>query len=447
MIRRRQPAQLNRVDVCLCLAIDLAPQLATALCRMPLVEKPGLGTFAVDDHGRIYVDPLMIALATEDPSEGQWTIRQAAWVLIHEAWHFLREHADRSLRWYELWSDLPALVVAEVLNKYQDVEINADLLAEGATLPPGQFPATVGLPDTWSGLFEAILQKPDPPPPSDSAGSSGDPDPSDAGGNPRQGIPQGVGGSGTHGIPMPWELAEAGDPSSPEKQAATRGLTRDEATSLRDAVAAAVLEAAKHRGNLPAGMLRWADGRLRPPAVDWRREIRAAVSVGCTLARGSDDYSYSRPSRRGTFHGVIMPRLVRPVPEVAIVADTSGSMSAEDLLLVLSEVEGVVRSLGQSAVRIASCDADASGWQKIQRAREAKLIGGGGTDMRVGIAAALAIGARVIVVLTDGGTPWPEQRPRHARVIAGMVGHERGSFPSHPAWLHCVAIPKSEVAA
>jgi predicted metal-dependent peptidase len=247
---------------------------------------------------------------------------------------------------------------------------------------------------------------------------------------------------------MPWELPFGGDPSAtPEQREATRGITREEADAIRDAVAADVLEHAKSRGTEAGGMGRWAAKRLSPPEVDWRRELRAAVSSGIQQARGMDDYSYVRPSRRGSFCGVIQPSLVAPVPQVVVVIDTSGSMGQRDLDAALGEVEGVIRALGQREVRIISCDSKSTSARRVRSARDVKLIGGGGTDMRVGIAAAIEAKGKVVVVLTDGYTPWPDVRPRRVRVIAGMVGHTRDDYPRHPEWLRCVAIPRHQLRA
>ena len=88
-----------------------------------------------------------------------------------------------------------------------------------------------------------------------------------------------------------------------------------------------------------------------------------------------------------------MPSLRQPLPKVAMVIDTSGSMSDTMLSQCLAEVGGVLAGLGvaRHQLRIVCCDAEAYQAQKVLAAREVKLLGGGGTDMGVGLKEAAAL--------------------------------------------------------
>ena len=68
--------------------------------------------------------------------------------------------------------------------------------------------------------------------------------------------------------------------------------------------------------------------------------------------------------------------------------------------------------------------------------RDVRLAGGGGTDMRVGIRAAHQQRPRpdVIVVFTDGHTPWPDAPPPGSAMIAALLGRDRRDLPPTPAW-------------
>jgi Mg-chelatase subunit ChlD len=78
------------------------------------------------------------------------------------------------------------------------------------------------------------------------------------------------------------------------------------------------------------------------------------------------------------------------------------------------------------------------------QARDVQLLGGGGTDMGAGLAKAAEIRPRpdLIVVLTDGHTPWPEAPPRGIRVIVGLMDLS-GSVPE---WARSIAIGPLEAA-
>ena len=79
--------------------------------------------------------------------------------------------------------------------------------------------------------------------------------------------------------------------------------------------------------------------------------------------------------------------------------------------------------VGRRHLKIVCCDAKAFEAQKVLRARDVELLGGGGTDMGVGLIKAAELRPRpdLIVVLTDGHTPWPADPPRGIRVIVGLM--------------------------
>jgi predicted metal-dependent peptidase len=138
---------------------------------------------------------------------------------------------------------------------------------------------------------------------------------------------------------------------------------------------------------------------------------------------------------------VVLPALRRPVPELAVVCDTSGSMSEELLAMALAEVEGLLRALGMARqLRVLACDAAAGPAQRVSSARQVTLTGGGGTNMGAGLAAAYALRPRpaVAVVLTDGYTPWPDAAPKGMRVVAGLLGDDA---PEAPRWARAVRVP------
>jgi predicted metal-dependent peptidase len=366
------------------------PYLASALYSLTVVPSTRVPTMGVDRHWRCYVSPAFVDATPVAELAGVW---------IHEVAHLLRDHHGRTDR-------LSAADQRDRLrvNVAQDCEINDDLLADGLSLPAGRVePRVFGL--ASGGLFEAYLPH---LPPSAICSDCG---------------------SGAHGSPADWEISDG-----------ATGVSAVEADALRRHTAEAMRAHQCNRGDLPAGWRRWADQVLEP-AVDWRRVLAGAVREAVAWAAGAVDYTYRRPSRRtAALRGVVLPSLRRPLPIVAIVIDTSGSVGEDDLAEALAEVTGVLREVGVGGNRVTvlACDADVQTASRVTSAQEVELAGGGGTDMRVGIRSALALPERpgVVIVLTDGYTPWPEE-PSSARLIAALIGTDA---PAPPAWVETVRV-------
>lgn len=373
-------------------ASENAPYFMHALFAVAPVAAPGLGTFAVDGAWRLYMDPDLLV------GQSRWDTRTAAGVLLHEVGHLIRDHAGR----VEL---LPRPHHHLAWNLAGDAEINDDLLAAGVPLPEGVVtPAGLGCADgDLAETYYATLVPPGgaaPDLPDD--GGAGCGSGSGSGSVPGE-LPAGVGlGDGS------------ADPISPaEGDFVRRRVAQD--------VQAA--EQAKGRGSVPGGLARWAADVLAPPTVPWERVLRAAVRRAVADRAGRVDYTYSRPSRRSV-PGILKPAMRAPSVVVSVVVDTSGSMGQADLDAAMSEVHGVLRSSGvaRDRVRLYSCDAAATTAQRVRSATTVRLSGGGGTDMRVGIAAAEADRPQphVVIVLTDGDTPWPDA-PTRARLVCGVI--------------------------
>ena len=373
-------------------AASQRPYLASALYALSIVPTAAIRTMGVDRHWRCYVAPAFVD-ATDVP--------ELAGVWIHEVAHLLRDHHGRAGR-------LPQSEQRDRVrvNVAQDCEINDDLLADGLPLPANRVePATFGL--HTGRLFEEYL--PDLPPMSEECDC----------------------GSGAHGQPSPWDVD---GPDGPARVGPV------EAEALRRHTAQEIRAHQRNRGTVPGGWRRWADQVLEP-TVDWRRVLAGAVREALAWASGAVDYTYRRPSRRSVaVRGAVLPSLRRPLPRVAVVVDTSGSMGPDDLADAMAEVTGVLRQVGVGTNRLTvlACDADVQAVSRVSRAEEVSLAGGGGTDMRVAIKAALAGRDRphVVVVLTDGYTPWPDE-PLSCRLIAGLIGADP---PAPPAWVEVVRI-------
>ena len=127
--------------------------------------------------------------------------------------------------------------------------------------------------------------------------------------------------------------------------------------------------------------------------------------------------------------------MTRPVPEIAVVIDTSGSMGDEDLARALAEIRAILtRVVPGDGIRVYSVDADVAAESQVFNARQINLVGGGGTDMRVGIEAAAATRSGAIIVVTDGFTRWPETRPPGVPLTIAALTND-WALDEVPAWI------------
>lgn len=416
------------------LASFRAPYMASTMFALGMVEANGIGTFAVDSSGRIYVDESLVGT--------RWTLEEAAWVMVHEVWHWALKHADRSKVILARSPETEHEQESRILNVAADLEINGGMVETGASLPSdGVFPKAMGYPIhlPMESYYELLKQQPQQPNQAQSKKCNGEGKGEGKSGG--KGDSEGRGwdcGSGAHGKPRSWELGGSSDSSDSDnaeaESEAPRALTETEQELLRDALAAQIKEASKERGTVPAFAARWAEARLAPPKVAWEKELRSHISNAVTMLSGAADYTWQRPSRRGNPTGVIMPRLIKPTPEVSCVVDTSGSMSDDMVKAALAEVNGVVRAIGQREVPVICCDAIAGKAQRVQDASLVNVKGGGGTDMRIGIRESIeqCPNAKVIVLLTDGFTPYPDAMPAGYELIVALIGNQDKSLvPSY----------------
>lgn len=246
----------------------------------------------------------------------------------------------------------------------------------------------------------------------------GDGEPANGEDDHDHGSPHGDCGSGADGIPR--EFENINDREYP-------GVDEGRVDIIKQEVARAIVEYDKSRpGTVPGGMKRAADDILDPKA-DWERLLYARVRRIVAHIVGKADYSYARPSRRQHGSNFIFPALRGGhEPIIYIIIDTSGSMEPRDLARALSEIAGIIRR-ARGRVYVVICDSATKGEVSlVRRLEDIELVGGGGTDMRVGIRLAAESKPRpdIILTITDGFTPWitaPEPLAPRAAYLALIV--------------------------
>lgn len=192
-------------------------------------------------------------------------------------------------------------------------------------------------------------------------------------------------------------------------------------------------EQIKACGNVPYDVARWAESVLNPK-IPWDRELRSRFLSSAARAIGKTDFTYSKGSRRAACTKAILPGMVSYKPKVALIIDTSGSMSEKELSMCLAEVKGLLRALA-SRVTVYVADATVHSKNSVASIGEIKLMGGGGTDMGFAIREADKDRPDIIVVLSDFYTPWGD-KPR-AEVIGVCIG---GSIEGAPSWMKAIKV-------
>jgi predicted metal-dependent peptidase len=388
------------------------PYFSSTAMSIIFVESKNIPAIAgIDKYWRLYYNPdLTIKLNLE----------QLVGLFYHELLHPLREHYSRSL--------LSGASTDEELNIWNiaaDCEINPDV-AEFYDLPPKWcFPKKFKLPIHKSAEFyyHELLRNPD---------------------KVRKMLKRGSldldNGSGSDGQNKEWELGEVNEKNP--------GITEEDAEIIRIQTAQNLQS---HRGELP----QWADQYIKKTLkskTDWRKLLSTVIKTAAsTYTIGTSDYTYLKPSRRHN-ENIIFPSMVSPVLNLAVIVDTSGSMFWEEesllgartvresspLEIALSEVNGIIESMGASrSVHLLTVDAVLTEAKQIFRAPKS-VTGGGGTDMRIGIEAAVKITPKpnLIILLTDGYTPWPAKYPG----ITTVVGLINGPNDDIPSWAKVVKI-------
>ncbi|MEU0542795.1 VWA-like domain-containing protein [Nocardia sp. NPDC005978] len=381
----RTPLDLEKVAAARLLAVRARPYLATALFAMRLVESSRTPTMAVDRYWRCYISPVFV---DRNPVE------ELASVLVHEVSHLLRDHHGRSDRFAAL-HNLTGPAERLRMNIAADAEINDDAFGDGLIQPEGAvLPATLNL--SPGELMEDYLHQ--------------------FRLGPRTAAMAWLDcGSGADGSDREWDLGPDG----------ADGLSQQETDAVRFRVAQGIIG---RPGNAPAGWRRWAEDAVHPPQP-WRELLGAAVRSAVSAGGSGDDYTYGRTARRSTaLPGIVLPSLRRTPPRICVIIDTSASVSDAELGSALLETAAITRAAGgrRDLVTVLSCDAAARIADPLCRAEGIPLMGGGGTDLCTGFTKALSTHPRpdVIVVLTDGQTPWPPTRPS-CRTVVGLFARER----------------------
>ena len=372
------------------------PYYAKALFSCAVIPTIGSGRVGIDERWRIY--------ANSEHLESL-TVEQTAAELIHVLNHALRDHAQRAR------TTGVDTITSPLWHAAADCEINDDLHEDGLIDDDSGwlFPQTLDMDDLQLAerYYRHLLDH-------------------------TAAVEAAVGcGSGCHSQHVAHERVDDTDALSDFDRKLLQRTTASEVAAHRKAHGTT---------SVPEGLARWAQQTLHP-RVDWRQQLASALRTCVHHKTGTADYSWQRPSRRQQLQDpVLRPALTRPMPSIAMVVDTSGSMSSDELDRALTEIGAIIAAVvpGDS-VRVLSVDTAIRADQRIHKTNQIQLQGTGGTDMAAGICAAAETGPDAIVVITDAWTPWPATRPAGARhVIAALT--DTYQLHAIPTWIQAIDI-------
>jgi len=206
-------------------------------------------------------------------------------------------------------------------------------------------------------------------------------------------------------------------------------LSPEQAGDLARRIGAAldVWGASRRRGHLPADLLRRVPllGRAQIP---WRRLLQRLASQHMA----KEDYSLARPNRRYLDHDLVVPGLYgERVAELVLALDTSGSMGAEELGAVATELAGIVPLAQEVTLLVGDTEVkeEIRGDQVLTRLRQGAFKGGGGTDHRPFFAWMEQHRVRpdLFIGLTDLRSRFPEHKPPYP--VLWVAPPEHGDAP------------------
>lgn len=354
--------------------VTTEPFFATLMLGMSIVETDTLPNgqplwLAATDSVHLYFNPAnMTGLSLE----------QVVGLLKHELLHVAWMHN------YRVGSR-----DRKKSNQAQDYVINDTIIHEGGSLPEGGLhdPHNWNKDKAWEEIYSLMPQGEDP----ENGDGKGESEPGDGDGQ----------GQGRPDDPFDGDVLPAPDQSQDAQQ-----------ETLGRIVQAA--QVAKAVGKLPAYMAA-ALGEILNPKVAWEQELAEFLTE---VSR--NDYSFARPNRRFIWQNLYLPSAYSEdsMGALALVFDTSGSVSMEEMQRFVSEAVGAIEGTLPLAVHLVYCDREVQHVDSFDAPTVDEVTaslhryGCGGTDMTVALDHIddNMDDVKACIVFTDGYTPFGHER-------------------------------------
>lgn len=361
------PQRHDSITEALSRLINLQPFFATYLLgEMKIVEDNSIPTADTDG---------MTIRINTDFFEGM-TVAEREFVLAHEVFHGIFEHLSR-MKAYASRGVGPDMKKwnGEQWNHATDHIINHILQQAGVgSMPKDALTDPRVKVDTLADDHYQVVKVP-PKPPGNGGG-------------------HGAGATGSH-TPPP-------NGKSPSPQHVKRAVAQ-------------ARNAAKAQGKMPADLERLIDGIVEPKH-DWKEQLANVMAT----AMGRDSQTWARPNRRrlATMDLYLPGSIGYSTAQVAVVVDTSGSVSEKELSAFMGELNGILEMAKPELCKVFWVDAEVAGIDEVDEftdLTQLKAKGGGGTNMEAAwpvIVEEMDAQEVTAVVLTDGyTTTTPETKP------------------------------------
>lgn len=212
------------------------------------------------------------------------------------------------------------------------------------------------------------------------------------------------GGNGRQDGGMPGDLHEPGN-LDPEQQAVIERRI--------DQMVAQAASMARMAGKLSGDLAKLVDGILNPP-LPWQQLLREYATQGLRL-----DETWSRRDRRHP--DIYLPgKEGQTMGEVVIIGDASGSTTAQMFAQIGAEMVEIIEAVQPERLRVIWADDDECVLEEVFEAGDLIELhpkGGGGTDMRKPCLYVEKFEPIVVILVTDGYTPWPTEEPPYPLIV------------------------------
>ena len=345
---------MNKIQKARARLLFSQPFFATMLLGTPCVEDRTIPT-AATDMKRIRYNPDFIDGLDLDQVQG---------LLVHEVMHIAFEHGFRLHgRNHKVW------------NWACDYAINLIIIDAKLKLPPDCL-----LDATYCGMsadqiYEKLVRE------AKKRKASGQ-------GDPKDGIGQ--------------DLQE---PGIGVEEAAVRQR------QIKQQVAQAA-NMARMAGKLSGSLEAFMDAILNP-VVPWQALLRDYMT-----RVSHDDETWSRRNRR--FSDVYLPsRHSLRMGEALVYRDISGSVTHEEQGKTLGEIGSIAHTVRPERIRVFAWDTELKHEDVFECDEEpvVQMMRGGGTDMRTALEHARQYDPQVVILITDGHTPWPTCEPDYPLIV------------------------------